>query len=301
MSIEPVSEIAASSAMPTTSAPTRTRTIVAAGLKPSTNGAAIRAMPIASSMAPWAAREMSRNAVIATDRVLVDWPIDCEVEHTDRRPLRFRAVATRVRLDALLAERGLFASRSRAAASVLAGEVRLGSDGQRASKPGQLVDPEVVLSVDERPAFVSRGGVKLVNALEALGFDVSGRRCLDVGASTGGFTDALLQRGAAHVVAGDGGYRELAGSPRHDARVTVVERVNARSLRCEQLPYRPDLVVCDVSFISLTKVLGAVLACCAERFDVLALVKPQFEVGRERVGKGGVVRSADDRRAALVP
>jgi 23S rRNA (cytidine1920-2'-O)/16S rRNA (cytidine1409-2'-O)-methyltransferase len=209
-------------------------------------------------------------------------------------------VATRVRLDALLAERGLFASRSRAAASVLAGEVRLGSDGQRASKPGQLVDPEVVLSVDEQPAFVSRGGVKLVNALEALGFDVAGRRCLDVGASTGGFTDALLQRGAAHVVAVDVAYGELAWSLRNDARVTVVERVNARSLRCEQLPYRPDLVVCDVSFISLTKVLGAVLACCAERFDVLALVKPQFEVGRERVGKGGVVRSADDRRAALV-
>ena len=209
-------------------------------------------------------------------------------------------MATRVRLDALLAERGLFASRSRAAASVLAGEVRLGSDGQRASKPGQLVDPEVVLSVDEQPAFVSRGGVKLVNALEALGFDVAGRRCLDVGASTGGFTDALLQRGAAHVVAVDVAYGELAWSLRNDARVTVVERVNARSLRCEQLPYRPDLVVCDVSFISLTKVLGAVLACCAERFDVLALVKPQFEVGRERVGKGGVVRSADDRRAALV-
>src|SRR4051794_17800481 len=213
MSIEPVSEIAASSAMPTTSAPTRTRTIVAAGLKPSTNGAAIRAMPIASSMAPWAAREMSRNAVIATDRGLVDWPIDCEVEHTDRRPLRFRAVATRVRLDALLAERGLFASRSRAAASVLAGEVRLGSDGQRASKPGQLVDPEVVLSVDERPAFVSRGGVKLVNALEALGFDVSGRRCLDVGASTGGVPESPPRTAGAPSAAAAGASGVPPGAP----------------------------------------------------------------------------------------
>src|SRR3954451_20155540 len=302
MSMAPVSEAAAPGARPVTSAPMRTTTTVAAGEKASTKGAAISSTPTSSSTAPWAGREMSRNAVIAPERLLVDWPVDCEVEHTAGRPLRFCAVATtKVRLDALLAERGLFSSRSRAAASVLAGEVRLGSDGQRASKPGQLVDPEVVLSVDERPAFVSRGGVKLVNALEALGFDVAGRRCLDVGASTGGFTDALLQRGAAHVVAVDVAYGELARGRRNDARVTGVERVNARSLRCEQLPYRPDLVVCDVSFISLTKVLGAVLACCAERFDVLALVKPQFEVGRERVGKGGVVRSADDRRAALVP
>jgi 23S rRNA (cytidine1920-2'-O)/16S rRNA (cytidine1409-2'-O)-methyltransferase len=207
---------------------------------------------------------------------------------------------TKVRLDALLAERGLFASRSRAAASVLAGEVRLGSGGQRASKPGQLVDREVVVSVDERPAFVSRGGVKLANALDAFGVEVAARRCLDVGASTGGFTDALLQRGAAHVVALDVAYGELAWSLRGDSRVTVLERVNARSLRCEQLPYRPDLVVCDVSFISLAKVLPAVLACCAERFDALAMVKPQFEVGRERVGKGGVVRDAGDRRSALV-
>src|SRR3954447_26254504 len=208
-------------------------------------------------------------------------------------------MATKMRLDALLAERGLFASRSRAAASVLAGGGLLGADRARASKPGQMVDPDVAVDVAAAPAYVSRGGIKLANALDALGVEVAGRRALDVGASTGGFTDVLLQRGAAHVVAVDVAYGELAWSLRNDARVTVLERVNARLLRCEQLPYRPDLVVCDVSFISLTKVLGAVLACCAERFDVLALVKPQFEVGRERVGKGGVVRDAGDRRAAL--
>src|SRR3954469_5740011 len=200
----------------------------------------------------------------------------------------------------LLTERGLFASRSRAAASVLAGEVRVGTDGRRAQKPGQLVDPAVDVAVDERPAYVSRGGVKLANALDALGVDVGGRRCLDVGASTGGFTDVLLQRGAAHVVAVDVAYGELAWSLRNDERVTVLERVNARSLAREQLPYAPDLVVCDVSFISLTKVLPAVLGCAAERHDALAMGKPQFEVGRARVGKGGVVREPSLRREAVL-
>jgi 23S rRNA (cytidine1920-2'-O)/16S rRNA (cytidine1409-2'-O)-methyltransferase len=206
----------------------------------------------------------------------------------------------KVRLDTLLARRGLFASRARAAASVMAGEVRLGGAGERAAKPGQLVADDVELSVDERPRFVSRGGVKLANALQATGVDPSGRRCLDVGASTGGFTDCLLQAGAAHVVALDVAYGELDWSLRTDDRVTVIERTNARALTPDQLPYAPDLVVADVSFISLTKVLPAVLACCAARFDALAMVKPQFEVGRPLVGKGGVVRSADDRRAALV-
>ena len=207
----------------------------------------------------------------------------------------------KVRLDTLLAQRGLFASRARAAASVMAGEVRLGGQGgARAAKPGQLVAEDVELAVDERPRFVSRGGIKLANALDATGLDPAGRSCLDVGASTGGFTDCLLQRGAAHVVALDVAYGELDWSLRTDERVTVLERTNARSLAPEDLPYAPDLVVADVSFISLTKVLPAVLACCAARFDVLAMVKPQFEVGRERVGKGGVVRSPDDRRAALV-
>src|SRR3954471_7383431 len=207
----------------------------------------------------------------------------------------------KLRLDTLLAQRGLFASRARAAASVMAGEVRLGgSDGARAAKPGQMVAEDVEVAVDERPRFVSRGGIKLANALDTTGIDPAGRRCLDVGASTGGFTDCLLQRGAAHVVALDVAYGELDWSLRTDERVTVLERANARALSPGDLPYAPDLVVADVSFISLTKVLPAVLACCAERFDALAMVKPQFEVGRERIGSGGVVREAADRRAALV-
>ncbi|HVP02603.1 MAG TPA: TlyA family RNA methyltransferase [Solirubrobacteraceae bacterium] len=206
----------------------------------------------------------------------------------------------KVRLDTLLAQRGLFPSRARAAASVMAGEVRLGASGQRAAKPGQLVAGDELITVDERPRHVSRGGTKLENALTALGIDVAGRRCLDVGASTGGFTDCLLQRGAAHVVALDVAYGELAWSLREDPRVTVLERVNARSLMPDQLPYAPDLVVADVSFISLTKVLPAVLAACAPRFDALVMVKPQFEVGRERVGRGGVVRSPELRREAVL-
>src|SRR3954452_4118764 len=209
-------------------------------------------------------------------------------------------MATKMRLDALLAERGLFASRSRAAASVLAGEGFVGAGGQRAEKPGQMGDSDVTIDRAERPEYVSRGGVKLANALDALGLDVAGRRALDVGASTGGFTDVLLKRGAEHVVALDVAYGELAWSLRTDPRVTVVERVNARGLTAGALPYPPDLVVCDVSFISLTKVLPAVLACAAERYDALAMVKPQFEVGRERVGKGGVVRDPAARRDALL-
>jgi len=210
------------------------------------------------------------------------------------------AETARVRLDTLLARRGLFESRARAAASVMAGEVRLGAHGERAAKPGQLVPEDVEVAVAERPRFVSRGGIKLANALDTTEVDPAGRRCLDVGASTGGFTDCLLQRGAQHVVALDVAYGELHWSLRTDERVTVLERVNARAIGPGGLPYRPDLIVADVSFISLTKVLPALLACAAERFDALVMVKPQFEVGRERVGKGGVVRDAADRRAALV-
>jgi 23S rRNA (cytidine1920-2'-O)/16S rRNA (cytidine1409-2'-O)-methyltransferase len=205
------------------------------------------------------------------------------------------------RLDSLLAERGLFESRSRAAAAVMAGKVRLGGHGRRAEKPGQMVASDVDLAVDAGDEYVSRGGVKLARGLDAFGLSVAGRRCLDVGASTGGFTDCLLQRGAEHVVALDVAYGELHWRLRNDQRVTVVERSNARELRAESLPYRPDLIVADLSFISLTKVLPAVLATASpEGFDCLALVKPQFELGRERVGKGGVVRSAADRREALV-
>jgi 23S rRNA (cytidine1920-2'-O)/16S rRNA (cytidine1409-2'-O)-methyltransferase len=206
----------------------------------------------------------------------------------------------KVRLDTLLARRGLFESRSRAAASVMAGEVRLGPGRERADKPGRLVAEDVEIALAERPQYVSRGGVKLANALAALRLEVEGRRCLDVGASTGGFTDCLLQHGAAHVTCVDVAYGELHWALRTDDRVTVVERVNARALEPSDLPYAPDVIVADVSFISLTKVLGAVLGCAAARFDALAMVKPQFEVGRERVGSGGVVRDAADRRAALV-
>jgi 23S rRNA (cytidine1920-2'-O)/16S rRNA (cytidine1409-2'-O)-methyltransferase len=234
--------------------------------------------------------------MVALERVIV-----CDGRHGAAHRLPFARAMAKVRLDTLLAQRGLFASRARAAASVMAGEVRLGGHGgARAAKPGQLVAEDVELTVDERARFVSRGGVKLANALDVTGVDPAERRCLDVGASTGGFTDCLLQRGAEHVVALDVAYGELDWSLRTDERVTVLERANARWLAPGDLPYAPDLVVADVSFISLTKVLPAVLACCADRFDVLAMVKPQFEVGRERVGKGGVVRSADDRRAALV-
>jgi 23S rRNA (cytidine1920-2'-O)/16S rRNA (cytidine1409-2'-O)-methyltransferase len=205
----------------------------------------------------------------------------------------------RVRLDSLLAERGLFPSRSRAAAAVLAGQVHLGAGRARAAKPGQLVAADVEVEVDAPPPYVSRGGVKLANALDALRLDPSGRLCLDVGASTGGFTDVLLQRGAEHVIALDVAYGELDWRLRQDPRVTVIERVNARSLQRSQLPYAPDLIVVDVSFISLTKVLPAVLACAAERFDCLAMVKPQFEVGKGKVGKGGVVRDPELRREAI--
>jgi 23S rRNA (cytidine1920-2'-O)/16S rRNA (cytidine1409-2'-O)-methyltransferase len=207
-------------------------------------------------------------------------------------------VVVKVRLDTLLHQRGLFDSRSRAAASVMAGEVRVG--GERASKAGQMVSDDALVELDEKPRFVSRGGVKLANAVATFGIDVGGRRALDVGASTGGFTDFLLQEGATSVIAYDVAYGELHWSLRTDERVTVVERANARRMTADELPYAPDLIVADVSFISLTKVLPAVLACAApEGFDALAMIKPQFEVGREKIGSGGVVRDAADRVGAL--
>jgi 23S rRNA (cytidine1920-2'-O)/16S rRNA (cytidine1409-2'-O)-methyltransferase len=229
------------------------------------------------------------------------------------------------RLDTLLAERGLFPSRSRAAASVMAGEVRVGVGERRAAKPGEMVEEGERVSVDERPSFVSRGGIKLANALDSSGLSVEGRHALDVGASTGGFTDCLLQRGAREVIAVDVGYGILDYRLRSDPRVRVLERTNARALSpqllADELPSAgapdppdaldpssapdpsdalPDLATIDVSFISLEKVLGAVLGCLSGNYDVLALVKPQFEVGRGRVGKGGVVRAAEDRRDALI-
>ncbi|HEY2632730.1 MAG TPA: TlyA family RNA methyltransferase [Solirubrobacteraceae bacterium] len=204
------------------------------------------------------------------------------------------------RIDTLLAERGMFPSRTRAAASVMAGEVTIGLDGRRVEKPGEMVAVDAELSVRERPRFVSRGGVKLSNALDHFEMTVAGRRALDVGASTGGFTDCLLQRGVKEVVAVDVGYGDFDYGLRNDPRVTLLERTNARALTPQMLPFAPHIAVIDVSFISLRKILGAVLSCLAGGYDMIALVKPQFEVGRERVGKGGVVRSSDDRRSALL-
>ncbi len=208
-------------------------------------------------------------------------------------------MATKQRLDTLLAERGLFSSRSQAAASVMAGEVCVGEGRRRAQKPGEMVAADTELSVKERARYVSRGGIKLANALASTGLEVQGRKALDVGASTGGFSDCLLQHGAAEVVAVDVAYGELDYGLRQDPRVHVLERTNARTLTAQMLPYAPEMTVADVSFISLKKVLPAILSCMAEAYDLLAMVKPQFEVGREKVGKGGVVRAAEDRRAAL--
>jgi 23S rRNA (cytidine1920-2'-O)/16S rRNA (cytidine1409-2'-O)-methyltransferase len=205
----------------------------------------------------------------------------------------------KARIDAVLAERGLFPSRSAAAGAVRAGEVRVGEDGPVALRPSQLVDPEADFRLKQGSRFVSRGGIKLDNAIAALGLDVTRRDCLDVGASTGGFTDCLLQRGAGRVVALDVAYGQIDLSMREDPRVTVLERLNARAVSPADLPFRPDLVTVDVSFISLTKVLPAVAACLAPRGEVLAMVKPQFELGRERVRKG-VVRDAADRHEAIL-
>jgi 23S rRNA (cytidine1920-2'-O)/16S rRNA (cytidine1409-2'-O)-methyltransferase len=163
-----------------------------------------------------------------------------------------------------------------------------------------MVASDVPLEVEPGASYVSRGGVKLANALDAFGLVAAGRRCLDVGASTGGFTDCLLQRGALSVVALDVASGELHERVAAHPRVTVMPRVNARDLSADALPYRPGLIVVDVSFISVGKVLPAVLGVAAPEFDCLALVKPQFELGPGRVGRGGVVRSAADRLEALV-
>jgi 23S rRNA (cytidine1920-2'-O)/16S rRNA (cytidine1409-2'-O)-methyltransferase len=205
---------------------------------------------------------------------------------------------TKARIDAVLADRGLFPSRSAAAGAVRAGEVRVGADGPVALRPSLLVDPDAPLIVAEARRFVSRGGIKLENALETLGIEVAGRDCLDVGASTGGFSDCLLQRGAARVVAADVAYGQLDVRLREDPRVHVIERLNARELLASDLPFVPSLATIDVSFISLTKILPAVARCLQPGGDLLAMVKPQFELGKNRVGRG-VVRDADDRREAI--
>jgi 23S rRNA (cytidine1920-2'-O)/16S rRNA (cytidine1409-2'-O)-methyltransferase len=205
----------------------------------------------------------------------------------------------KARIDAVLAERGLFPSRSAAAGAVRAGEVRVGTDGPVALRPSQLVEPEAEFVLEARPRFVSRGGIKLENALDALGIPVEGRDCLDVGASTGGFTDCMLQRGAARVAAVDVAYGQIDARLRKDRRVTVIERQNARALAPADLPFLASLATIDVSFISLTKVLPAVATCLAPGGEVLAMVKPQFELEKGRVGRG-VVRDPADRQEAVL-
>lgn len=198
------------------------------------------------------------------------------------------------RLDVLLVERGLAASRERARALILAGQVRV--NGAIESKAGHAVaaDADIALVEPDHP-YVGRGGVKLAHALDAFGIDPAGRAALDVGASTGGFTDVLLRRGAVHVVALDVGHGQLDWTIRNDPRVTVIERVNARTLTADRLPdaWRAfGIITMDLSFISIRQVLPAIAPLLASAGDLVALVKPQFEAGREEVGKGGLVRDA---------
>ena len=193
----------------------------------------------------------------------------------------------RQRLDVELVERGLAETRSRAQALVMAGRVSV--DGRVVDKAGAAVAGGAAIEVAEPPRYVSRGGDKLETGLRRWQVDVAGERCLDVGASTGGFSDCLLQHGAAEVIALDVGRGQLHERLRSNPAVHVIDRTNARELRPQQLPYRPGFVTVDVSFISLRLVLPPVLDCAAERWRAIVLVKPQFEAGRERV-KGGVVR-----------
>ena len=198
------------------------------------------------------------------------------------------------RLDVLLVERGLADSRAKAQALVLAGRV----PGH--SKAGSQVPIDAELAVTEGPRFVSRGGEKLAGALEALELDVSALACADIGASTGGFTHCLLEAGAAQVVAIDVGYGQLDARLRDDPRVAVLERTNARTLECDDLPFAPQLITCDVSFISFRLVLPPLAACADAGWSALVLVKPQFEAGREHVGKSGIVRDPDVHRDVLI-
>ncbi len=208
-------------------------------------------------------------------------------------------MSKRERADKRVVDAGLAESRTRAQALILAGQVVIGDHA--VDKPGALVDADAPVRLKGEPMpFVSRGGLKLQKALDHFSIDVRGLAALDVGASTGGFTDCLLQRGAARVCAVDVGYGQLAWKLQQDARVTSLERVNARSLDSAQIPFRPEIVVCDVSFISLTLVLPSLVAVAGPGArPIVALVKPQFEVGKGEVGKGGVVREVEKRLAAV--
>jgi 23S rRNA (cytidine1920-2'-O)/16S rRNA (cytidine1409-2'-O)-methyltransferase len=209
-------------------------------------------------------------------------------------------MSRRLRLDAELVRRGLARSRDQAADLIAAGRVAVG--GQQASKPASQVTTDAAITVahgEQEPEYASRAGYKLAGALAAFdGLTVAGKRCLDAGASTGGFTDVLLRAGAKHVVAVDVGYGQLAWSLRSDDRVTVLDRVNVRSLTPEQVAPAPELVVADLSFISLRLVLPALVGCAAPGADFVLMVKPQFEVGREQV-RGGVVREPALRSRAV--
>ncbi|MBU8812707.1 TlyA family RNA methyltransferase [Mycolicibacterium goodii] len=208
-------------------------------------------------------------------------------------------MARRARVDAELVRRGLARSRQQAAELIGAGRVRI--DGMPAAKPATAVSVDANLTVietDER-AWVSRGAHKLIGALDAFELSVEGRRCLDAGASTGGFTEVLLERGAAEVVAADVGYGQLAWSLRSDPRVQVLERTNVRDLTPEAIGGPVELIVADLSFISLATVLPALTACAVPDADIVPMVKPQFEVGKDRVGAGGVVSDPELRIDAV--
>ena len=204
----------------------------------------------------------------------------------------------RTRLDAELARRGLADSRESARRLIMAGRVRVNS--RPADKPDLRVDADTPIEVlSGGPEYASRGAYKLIGALDNFAIDVTGRCALDVGASTGGFTDVLLARGVAKVIALDVGYGQLAMRLRNDPRVTVLDRSNVRYVKPDQLPYAPDLITIDTSFISLRVVLPAVLALGAPGAEIIALIKPQFEVGKGKVGKGGIVRDDALRREAV--
>jgi 23S rRNA (cytidine1920-2'-O)/16S rRNA (cytidine1409-2'-O)-methyltransferase len=204
---------------------------------------------------------------------------------------------TRQRLDRLLLDRGLVESREKAQALIMAGEVLV--DGRKAQKPGENVDVTSQLEVLARPRFVGRGGLKLQAALEHFHIDPTGQVCLDVGASTGGFTDCLLQNGAARVHSVDVGHGQFDWKLRNDPRVVVYEGLNARHLTIDQLGGPVDLAVCDVSFISVTLILPAIAPILKPQGQMVVLVKPQFEAGRDQVGKGGIIRDPAVQQAAI--
>ena len=202
----------------------------------------------------------------------------------------------KTRLDRLLVDRGLAESREKAQALIMAGEVRL--NGQKASKPGQMAAPDAILEVLARPPYVSRGGLKLAGALQHFAIGVGGKICLDIGSSTGGFTDALLQAGACRVHAVDVGAGQLAWSLRTDPRVCLHEGINARELQFADIGEPVDFLACDVSFISVTLILPAAVPLLQPAGQMVILIKPQFEVGKGQVGKGGIVRDPRLHQAA---